>query len=109
MKKPLPLVGTVGLPDSHAVDEYMSDTGADWGIHPYDAVFRLRTVRLTALESAEIRPLHLGLIDMDMVGGTKTDGPIVLDRDYSVIDGMHRLADAVAAGERTIQAYVRVP
>lgn len=100
---------TIGLPDPDAVNEYLNDTDTDWGIDPNVAIFKLKPISLAALETAEIRPLHLDVIDMDMVGQTRTKGPIVLDNDYSVIDGMHRLADAVAAGAKKIQAYVRVP
>jgi hypothetical protein len=100
---------TIGLPDPDAVNEYLNDTDTDWGIDPNVAIFKLKTVGLGALENAEIRPLQIDEIDMSMVGQTRTKGPIVLDADYSVIDGMHRLADAVDKGAETVKAYVRVP
>jgi hypothetical protein len=100
---------TPGLPQPEAVAEYINDTDVDWGIDPDTAIFKLKPVALVALETAQIRPLRLDEIDMDMVGQTRTKGPIVLDQDYSVIDGMYRLADAVAAGARKVQAYVRTP
>lgn len=100
---------TCGLPDPQAVDEYINDTEPAWGVDPQRQVFRLKIVLVDRLQYAEVRPLDLSKLDQDMIDQTKTKGPITLDDDMSVIDGMHRLADAYYGGERSIQAYVRVP
>jgi hypothetical protein len=90
------------------VDDYINDVEPEWEAAAKTAVFRRREVPIVDLERAKRRPLDLDDLDLSMAGQTMTKGPIVLDDDYSVIDGMHRLADAVVAGERSVQAYVRV-
>lgn len=71
--------------------------------------FALRNVPIGKLETATYRPLTLSKLDMSMVGQTYSAGmPLLLDSDYSVIDGMHRLADIWKIGKRTVQAWVRI-
>jgi hypothetical protein len=70
--------------------------------------FELRNIPLKNLEKAKVRPLRLTDIDTSMAGQSRTSGPVVLDADFSVIDGMHRLADAWKKGARTVQAWVRI-
>ena len=41
-------------------------------------------------------------------GKSKTDGPIILDFNHTIIDGHHRLIDAAWNEEDFIDAYVRV-
>lgn len=73
---------------------------------PENPTFELRRVPLKDLEKARLRPLELSGIDKSMAGETRTRGPIMLDVDLSVIDGMHRLADAWSIGKRHIAAWV---
>lgn len=99
---------TATLPEPEAVGEYINDTEVEWGEDLDDAAFQLEAVPLTDLEKAETRPLLIEQVDMTMVGETRTKGPMVLDADMSVIDGMHRLADAIVADQSAVLAYVRV-
>lgn len=77
------------------VNDYLDDTGTIWGMDLEKVTFSLQEVRLLELEKAKSRPLTLFSIDRGMIGQTKSLGPILLDNDLSVIDGMHRLADTV--------------
>ena len=102
------IVETDDLPAPGAVAEYIRDTQVAWGIHSENAIFKLKIVPLEWLEDAEERPLSLATVDLSMAGRSRTKGPIVLDADFSIIDGMHRLADAVLAERESIEAYVRM-
>lgn len=89
--------------------DYIDDVGADW--EPEGSRWLLQTVPLQELTKAEWRMLpSLDAVDLSMAeDGTRTpNAPIVLDADFSVIDGMHRLAKAIKAGKNSLQAYVRV-
>lgn len=89
------------------IEEYVDDVGADW--NPAESFWHQEEVPLEKLTQAEWRMLpSLNIVDMSMAGQTRTKGPMILDSDYSVIDGMHRLADAIKAGRTTVNAYVRV-
>lgn len=90
------------------IDEYLADTEIEWEIPSDQAVFFRRIIPLVNLEEAFIRPLRLEKVDRGMVSQSRTRGPIVLDADYSVIDGMHRIADALARRDLSIEAYVRI-
>lgn len=95
------------LPElNNSINDYINDTEIEWD-NQQDTVFEKKNIKLSDLEKAKTRPLQLSQLDMDMRGKTKSSGPIVLDSDYSIIDGMHRLADAVDSGVDTIEAYVR--
>jgi N12 class adenine-specific DNA methylase len=89
------------------IEEYVDDTGAGW--EPESAVFTPATVTLGDLENADQRPLTLDGIDRAMVGQSRTKGPVILDSDLSVIDGMHRIADVYedAGATGTIEALIR--
>lgn len=81
------------LNNPYDVIDYLDDTGTDWGVDLGNITFTLREIRLLDLEKAISRPLALFSVDKGMVGQTKSTGPILLDQDLSVIDGMHRLSD----------------
>lgn len=102
------IVETADLPAPGAVAEYIRDTEVEWGIPSENAIFKLKVVPFEWLEDAEERPLSIDTVDLSMAGKSQTKGPIVLDADFSVIDGMHRLADAIVAERESIEAYVRM-
>ena len=94
------------LPEPEAVYEYLNDTEVNWG-NLKEVRFCLQNVFIDDMQYAQIRPLDLDELDFAMATLSRTEGPIVLDADLSVIDGMHRLADAHYSGQRYIRAYVR--
>lgn len=88
------------------IEEYVDDVGADWV--PEQSMWKAEQVPIEKLTEAEWRILpSLDAVDMSMAGKSRTRGPMILDTDYSVIDGMHRLADAIKARQKVVQAYVR--
>ena len=98
--------------------DYIDDVTPDWcDTEPaeWDAIiaaqrFELRRVSLDELESKPgRRDLDIDELDMSMAGRSRTEGPIILDNDLSVIDGMHRLTTAVRDGVKQLDAYVRIP
>jgi hypothetical protein len=102
------------LPNPEDVQNYVDDTGANWGIEASDAVFSLQRVPLLDLEKARARKVELSGVWKTMAGQTYSHGfPMILDTDLSVIDGMHRLADQLdgigpfLSEDITIDAYVR--
>jgi hypothetical protein len=90
--------------------DYVDDTGADWDVET--SQFKLVQVQASLLESAVTRPLLLSQVDISMVGQTYSVGPLILDADLSVIDGMHRLADNISLFDGNtnfiLRAYVRI-
>lgn len=101
------------LPNPEDFHEYLDDTGTLLYEKSIEKVrFIYTIIRLKELEKACNRPLLLREIDSKMIGQTKTDFPILLDYDFSIIDGMHRLADIVSTGidyEKEIGVYFRNP
>jgi hypothetical protein len=90
------------------VHEYVEDTEPDW--KPENQKFVKQTVQLSDLTKAKNRPLpSLDDVDKSMAGKSMTKGPLLLDSDLSVMDGMHRLADAIKSGKDSVDAYVRQP
>jgi GGDEF domain-containing protein len=88
-----------------AVEEYLAEVGRDkW--KPETSVFQPRQVAIADLEGAKNRPLYPS-VKPSLAGLSRTSGPILLDSDMSVIDGMHRVADAIKSGKTTIDALVR--
>jgi hypothetical protein len=98
--------------------EYLDCVCPDWaggldGVDEWDRIvadqrFRLERIQLGDLERASRRPLKLCWVDMDMAGESRTDHPMLLDDDNSVIDGMHRLATYLRDGVHEVEAYVRI-
>jgi len=89
--------------------DYVDDVGADW--NPKESLWELATVPLKELTKASWRLLpSLKIVDMTMAdeGSRTPKAPIVLDSDFSVIDGMHRLAVAIRNGQKFLRAFVRV-
>lgn len=93
-----------------ALQEYLDDAGVEWPEGLDRAQFRRVDIRLEDLTQARRRPLpSLDDVDMKMVGQTRSIGePLLIDSDFSVIDGMHRVADKIWAGDRVIDAWQRI-
>lgn len=88
-------------------EEYLAEIGRDkWNLET--SKFQPRTVSIAELEAAKNRPLYPS-VKPSLAGLSRTSGPILLDNDMSVIDGMHRVADAIKAGKTSIDALVRIP
>jgi hypothetical protein len=90
------------------VAPYWCPEGSNWDSIVDAQQYELKDIPLSTLAKAKYRPLTRETIDMGMVGNTWTFQPIVLDDDYSVIDGMHRVADAYHEGKISIPALVRM-
>ena len=91
-----------------AIDDYLDDVEPEWASER--SQWSVREISLYELENAARRPLLLELLDITMAGESRTEGPIVLDDDLSVVDGMHRIAAAYAGGGRNakLKAFVRL-
>lgn len=92
-----------------ALADYINDTETEWPEGINKAEFDRQDMRVDSLEKAIRRPLSLASIDRDIAGQSRTDGPVILDDDYSVIDGMHRIADKLKSGDNMLDAWVRIP
>lgn len=93
--------------EADAIANYLDDVEPDWK-DTGKTEFEERVILLTDLTLAKRRVLpSLAVVDLNMAGKSKTEGPILLDDDLSVIDGMHRIAAAIKSGQTTISAKIR--
>ena len=82
---------------------YLDEGKVEWKLDT--STFTLEFLPLVDLEHAIHRPLQFERLPRG--ADARTTGPILLDDDYSLIDGRRRVANAYHSGRKWIVAYVR--
>ena len=106
----------------HAIFDYIDNVQPDWASNVlsddasnedwnhvvFSQQWKKERVPLIRLEDARRRPMTLFKVNPKLVGGSSTPEPVLVDDDYSVIDGMRRVATLLYEGATEIDVLRRV-